>query len=468
MRGKYVPVLARLGAVGVTVLTLGAGPLGGSPAAAAANPDPARVTAESWWLMEQLLALQSGSQNGGLYANKPGYHNTRAGNAPGDYSIRDAEDQGGPSDKAAAYDWSFPDAKGGSYGTISRYSQRLLAAGQADDPRVGGWKEFFGQADGDSGVEGWDFRDSETSSSDSSHLWHIHLSEDRDKVTSMDNKRAILSVLKGESLAEWRSGGTLTGTPADVTGDGRPDLVGRWTDGKLYLYAHTGNATTPYAGKVEIGTGWNSMTALAVADVTGDGKPDLVARDTAGLLFLYGHTGNAAVPYTGRTQIGTGWNNITAFTLADVTGDGRPDLVGRWTDGKLYLYAHTGSATAPYTGKIEIGTGWNNVTALVAADVTLDGKPDLVARWSDGTLYRYAHTGSATAPYTAKVEIGSGWNGVTAIELTDVSGDGKVDIVSRSAEGTLYSYAHTGSATTPYGGTRTQIGTSWNNVTALT
>ncbi len=227
---------------------------GDSAVAAAPNPNPSRITAESWWLMEQMLALESGTRNGGIYVDKPGYHNTRAGNASDDYSVRDPEDKGGPSDKAAGYDWTFPEAQGGSYGTISRYSQRLLAAGRADDPRVAGWKEFFGQADSDQGVEGWDFRDGESSTSDSSHLWHIHLSEDRDKVTSMDNKRALLSVLKGESLAEWRSGGTLTGTPADITGDGWPDLIARWGDGNLYLYRHTGNAAAPYGGGIQIGT----------------------------------------------------------------------------------------------------------------------------------------------------------------------------------------------------------------------
>lgn len=439
----------------------------GGAVTSAANPNPARITDESWWLMEQLLALESGSRNGGIYANKPGYHNTRAGNLSSDYSVRDPEDRGGPSDKAAGYDWTFLDAKGGTYGTIARYSQRLRAAGESGDPRVAGWKEFFGQADNDIGVEGWDFREGKSATSDASHLWHIHLSEDRDKVTNMDNKRAILSVLKGESLADWLAGGTLTGTPADITGDGRPDLIARWTDGNLYLYQHTGNAAAPYAGKIQIGTGWNGMTALAVADVSGDGRPDLVARRTDGVLFLYTHTGSATAPFAGAIQIGIGWNSVTTLTLADVSGDGKPDILGRWTDGTLYLYQHSGSATTPYGAKVPIGTGWNEVTAMVAADVTLDGRPDIVARFSDGKLYRYAHSGNTTTPYTGRVEIGIGWNEATAIDVTDVTGDQRPDIVARFGDGKLYLYAHTGNATTPYGG-RVDIGIGWNVVTALT
>jgi len=166
----------------------------------AANPNPARITGASWWLMEQLLALQPGTKDGGIYANKPGYHNTRTGNASSDYSVRDAEDRGGPADKAAAYDWTFPDAQNGNFATIAKYSARLLTSGRdPNDNRLDGWREFFGQTDNDNEVEGWDFRRGRAASSDRSHLWHIHLSEDRDKVESMDNKRALLSVLRGET-----------------------------------------------------------------------------------------------------------------------------------------------------------------------------------------------------------------------------------------------------------------------------
>ncbi|GHH40514.1 hypothetical protein GCM10017774_34020 [Lentzea cavernae] len=170
-----------------------------------AGAAPANTSPVSTWLMQQLLVLQPGTTDGGIYDNKPGYHNTRAGNRSDDYSVTDPQDQGGPSNLAAAYDWTFPDAQRGSYGTIAVYSNRLLAAGRANDPRLEGWREFFGQTDNDTAVEGWDFRKKVAASSDSSHLWHIHLSENRDRVTSHDNKVALLSVLKGETVNQWRS-----------------------------------------------------------------------------------------------------------------------------------------------------------------------------------------------------------------------------------------------------------------------
>jgi hypothetical protein len=160
------------------------------------------VTEAYDYLWEELHKLEPSSKLGGVYANKSGYHNTRKANNPNNYSVVDKEDKGGPDDKAAAIDWTFPDAQSGHYGTIAKYSQRLLASGEDPaDHRLDGWREFYGNLDNGGPVDGYDFRYNEDATSDSSHYWHIHLSEDRDKVESRENKDKLLSVLRGEPVA---------------------------------------------------------------------------------------------------------------------------------------------------------------------------------------------------------------------------------------------------------------------------
>lgn len=176
-----------------------------------ANPNPSRVPDNLWWLWLRLRELEPSSQLGGIYASKSGYHGTRNENRsrwPGNYSIREAEDQGGPGDKAAALDWTFPNAQRGDYSTISKFTKRLLASGQdRNDPRLDGLREFYGQADSDRAVEGWDCRHLVAVTSDPTHLWHLHFSFDRDKVASAAGRKVmenLLSVLSGETLASWR------------------------------------------------------------------------------------------------------------------------------------------------------------------------------------------------------------------------------------------------------------------------
>jgi hypothetical protein len=191
-------------------------------------------------LAKEIVALEKGDLVlAGIFANKPGYHNKRANLPSSDYSVREfAIDRQGSAGNASAIDITSKEAQGGNYTIINKYSQRLLAAGKANDPRMFGWREFFGQTDKDGSVEGWDFTKHEASTSgDKSHLWHIHLSEHRGYNTSVVNKDALMSVLKGETLAEYKAaGGKLLTTPPNnpapakllVDGELGANTIKRW------------------------------------------------------------------------------------------------------------------------------------------------------------------------------------------------------------------------------------------------
>lgn len=185
-----------------------------------------RVHEHSEWLMDELLDEEPGTANGGVGADKPGYHNSRKRNAekwPGNYSIRYDFDKQGPDDLAAAYDWTFRDAQRRDYATIAKYMKRFRASGKdPNDPRLDGWREIYGQADGDTYVEGYDFHFDKEVTSDSSHLWHIHASEKRKYVASLRNKQNFLSVARGESVAQWRAAGGKAVWESD--GDVKPSL----------------------------------------------------------------------------------------------------------------------------------------------------------------------------------------------------------------------------------------------------
>ncbi|MGW1883303.1 FG-GAP-like repeat-containing protein [Streptomyces sp. NPDC001970] len=202
----------------------------------------------------------------------------------------------------------------------------------------------------------------------------------------------------------WAGAGKLVFTSSlDI--DGQADLLEVF-DGTLYNYQLAGSDGGPYA----IGSGWGQYNSLlAPGDLSGDGKGDLLARNSSGQLYLYRGNGEGTA-FASRVSVGSGWGIYNRIVGAgDITGDGRADIVARDSGGNLYLYAGTGSATAPFKGRVKIGPGWNAYNKLQApGDIDGDGRADLLATDSAGTLWRYSANG--TGSFKARVKIGPGWN----------------------------------------------------------
>lgn|SRR5512138_652732 len=179
------------------------------------NPWPAGIPDGLWWLTRKQLELEPGTIFAGIYADKPGFHNTVAHNLakwPTNYSIALSILLQGPHDMARADDWQFPEAQGSSpdYTRINKYSARLLAASQAQDPRLRGWYEWFGTRDGAN--IGWGIYKNKASSSDDSHDWHIHKSAITAYLLDWRTYHGMLSVLVGETLEAFLArGGQLIG-----------------------------------------------------------------------------------------------------------------------------------------------------------------------------------------------------------------------------------------------------------------
>ncbi|MFE1909573.1 FG-GAP repeat domain-containing protein, partial [Streptomyces gardneri] len=221
-----------------------------------------------------------------------------------------------------------------------------------------------------------------------------------DAITSLSPKK--------QGLHYW------AGVKPSATTRGLGDVVARDASGTLWYYDRQLVNDEPFAPRVRIGGGWNAYDRLAGAgDVNRDGYMDLLARDKAGALWLYKGTGSfTGARFKTRVRVGAGWgayNQLAGGT--DVTGDGRVDLLARDKAGVLWLYKGTGSGTTPYAGATRVGAGWGGYDQLVVAgDLTDDGKADAVARDKSGVLWLYKGTGGATAPFAGRTRIGSGWN----------------------------------------------------------
>lgn len=182
----------------------------------------------------------------------------------------------------------------------------------------------------------------------------------------------------------------------------------------LYYTAERGTETKL------IGSGWDMYNLLMTpGNLGGTVEPDLLARDAAGALWLYQVKPDGTV--ITRVQVGaSGWDGMDVLAgYGDYTGDGKSDLLARTPAGAFYLYPGTGNAAADavFGTRIGVGVGWNIYKTLVSTgDNNGDGKADLIASDAAGALWLYKGTGSATAPFVSRVQIGtSGWAGFNAL-----------------------------------------------------
>jgi len=181
------------------------------------NPNPTYMTDALWWLVCMREALEpADTENGGTYANKPGYHNRGSnlpdygqGNVKTDHSIRRAPDRAGPwwKTKTSAHDWTFKSAQGGNYANIQKYTKRLIASMQSlTDLRPDDVYAYtLGQTDGDPIVEGYnEYTDGPETSADKTHLWHRHDSFRRNIIGDFPSMWKALTIDMGWTYAEWQ------------------------------------------------------------------------------------------------------------------------------------------------------------------------------------------------------------------------------------------------------------------------
>ncbi|MEU3749604.1 MULTISPECIES: VCBS repeat-containing protein [Streptomyces] len=190
----------------------------------------------------------------------------------------------------------------------------------------------------------------------------------------------------------------------NVAGTNVADVIARDRTGALWLYQGTGSETKPLGARTKIGSGWGVYNQLAGgSDLTGDGRADLVATDKAGDLYLYKGTGSATAPFGARKKLGGGWGGYNQLTtVGNLAGGPAGDLLARDTAGILWL--HLGRGDGTFASRVKVGSGWGGYTELIGfGDANKDGRTDLYA-WGGPSRpsYVYAGTGNWSAPFAAR------------------------------------------------------------------
>lgn len=213
----------------------------------------------------------------------------------------------------------------------------------------------------------------------------------------------------------------------DLDGDGRNDIVLASTSAVnqneilVFLQASTGGFPTcvhyPYA---------NGSQQLVVADVSGDGRADVLTRNFAGYaLDVRVGLSNGTLAPAATYPLNYGTAGADTIVTGDFDGDQRRDVLA--FSGGIFLFPQTAAGTlGPVQHSATVG-----LPPAAVGDVNGDGRIDLVGEAYQGltvSLSIIPLTGPGTfgLPYSAPLD-GKYSGGTMAIG--DVTGDGIPDVV---------------------------------------
>jgi hypothetical protein len=278
-----------------------------------------------------------------------------------------------------------------------------------------------------------------------------------------------LQRLVSNVLSRWRTP-PATSAATDFTSDGIADVLARDSTGQLRLFRGNGSGGFVQNGGPVIESGWNAFNWIGAAgDFFADGHPDILARDNQGNLHLCSGTGAGTFVQNGCPIIEANWGTFNAIIpVGDFTGDGQPDVLARDGNGRLRLFTGNGAGGFDQNGGPIIESNWAGFDLIIGAGkFNADSFPDVIARDSTGRLRLFSGNGAGGFVQDGGPIIESNWAGFNAlVGGSDFNGDGKPDVVARDSGGQLRLFNGTGSGGFVQNG-GVVIESGWGSFTAL-
>lgn len=210
--------------------------------------------------------------------------------------------------------------------------------------------------------------------------------------------------------------GCTVGEAHNFNGDGKSDIVWRQTGGTAAIWLMNGAQVTQSGGLGTVGTSWQ---IVGQRDFDSDGRSDLLWRDSSGTVAIWLINGVQVKQSGGLGTVPINW---TIAGTGDFNGDGKGDIVWRdGTSGTVAIWLLNGLQVAQAGSLGTVPASWSIVGI---GDFNGDGKADLLWRDSStGTVAIWLLNGLSVLQSGTLGAVPGNWAIVTT---GDFNGDGGV------------------------------------------
>lgn len=223
------------------------------------------------------------------------------------------------------------------------------------------------------------------------------------------------------------------GTPAlaDLTGDGLPEVIAGTRDGRLHVMnGVTGAELTgfPYVVASDI------TSSPAVGDIDNDTYPEIIFGSSIAKVYALNPDATAVSGWPQGIQLSEDLDSSPA--LGDLTGDGIPDVACGASNGRLFAWRSTGLIMTGWPVFIRDNAGVNVAvrSSPILVDIDNSGIPEIIVGDQKGRLHAFYANGSPVPGFP--IQTGNLIEGGPA--AWDLDADGLTEIVCESYDQRIY------------------------------